>query len=305
MKRGAILVTGAAGLVGNAVRVRLEESGTPVLPIDRVPQTEEGREIVVCDLTDPHRLHAVSVGREIAGIVHCGAYSGPMVERDNPNAIVRVNIGGTANVLELARIHRIPRVVFCSSTSAYGRTPKGPVREDVPLAPTSVYGASKVASEQLVSSYASQHEVDGVSLRLSWVYGPRRTTDCVIRTMIEDAYRGRATRMPWGQDFHRQYIYVDDAASALIAALDAPALPRRIYNVTGGTCVTLGEVGEIVRRVLPAADIQLAGGPDPIDTLQNEFDISAAREDLGYQPRIDLETGIRNYAQWLEQRLER
>ena len=77
-----------------------------------------------------------------------------MVAQDNPYAIVMVNVVGTANLLEAARIHGLRRFVFCSSTSAYGPTPPGPVPEDVPMAPSSVYGASKVASEQLVNAYA-------------------------------------------------------------------------------------------------------------------------------------------------------
>lgn len=297
----AVLVTGAAGLVGSALRSRLERRGTPVVPIDREPRAKDGRPVRICDVNDAHRLHALALERRLMGIVHCGAFSGPMVARDNPSSMVRVNIVGTANILELARVHRVPRVVFCSSASVYGDTPAGPVPEDVPLAPTSLYGASKVASEQLVSCYARQYDVDGVSVRLSWVYGPGRTTDCVIRTMIEDAQARRPTRMAFGKDFHRQFIYIEDAIDALVAALDAPKLPRRVYTVTGGSYVTLADVAEIVGRVLPQADIRLESGADPQDDRQQQFDISAAARDLGYQPSVSLEEGVRRYAEWLAQ----
>lgn len=297
-----ILVTGAAGLVGNAVRRRLEAQGRKVAAIDLTDRTREGLPLIACDLTDIHRLHAIAAEHPIEGIVHCGAHSGPMVARDNPYSMVQVNIVGTANVLELARIHKARRLVFCSSTSAYGDTPEGPVPEDVPLRPTSVYGASKVASEQLVWSYWRQFGVDALALRLSWVYGPGRTTDCVIRTMIEDALADRPTRMPFGADFHRQFIHVEDAVSALLLALDVEAPPRRVYTVTGDSYLTLGEVGTVVKRVLPRADIDLATGPDPVDEIHRRFDISAARRDLGYAPAFDLETGIRSYAEWIAAR---
>jgi nucleoside-diphosphate-sugar epimerase len=202
-------------------------------------------------------------------------------------------------MLELARIHGARRFVFCSSTSAYGNTPPAPVKEDVVMVPASLYAASKVASEQLVAAYAQQYAVDGASLRLSWVYGPHRTTDCMIRTMLTDAMAGRPTRLAFGDDFYRQYIYVEDAAAALLATLDAPSLRRRTYNITGDSRLTLGEVAGIVRRVLPAADIELARGPDPLDEVQERFDISAAAADLGYRPRYDIEAGIRAYADWL------
>lgn len=302
MSAPIIVVTGANGLIGNAVRIALEAQGRIVLPLDRAYATEEGRPITFCDVTDIHRLHAVVHGKTLDGIVHCGAYSGPMVERDNPSALVRVNIDGTANMLELARIHGIRRFVFCSSTSAYGPTPPGLLTEDAPMVSSNVYGASKVAGEHLVQAYRQQHGVDGVSLRLSWVYGPRRSTDCVIRTMITDAQEGRPTRLGFGADFHRQYIHVDDAAAALLAALDAPSLPAAAYNITGGTYLTLGEVGEIVRQTIPSADIEVLPGPDPVDDVQSRFDISAAARDLGYVPRHSLESGIQSYAAWLSSR---
>lgn len=300
MIKGKVIVTGGAGLVGNAVARALVERGTEVVAIDRAAGLINGRTVVQCDLNDIHQLHAVT-GRELEAIVHCGAFSGPMVARDNPFAMVQVNIVGTANVLELARIYKAKRFVLCSSTSAYGHTRSGPVPEESVMDPESLYGASKVASEQMVSAYAKQYGVDGVSLRLSWVYGPRRTTDCVIRTMITDAIAGRTTRMEFGADFFRQFIHVDDACASILKALDSKALPKRIYNVTGGTRVTLQDVAEIVRRIYPSAEAVLGAGPDPVDEIQETFDISAARTDLGYAPQYDLEGGIRAYARWIEE----
>lgn len=293
-----ILVTGAAGLIGNRVRQLLEARGDGVIAVDRVPGTDTSGPVFPCDLGDVHRMHELA--REgLRGVVHCGAHSGPMVARDNPFSMVAVNIVGTANVLEVARVHGARRFVYCSSTSAYGPTPPAPVPEDVALRPSTVYGASKAASEQLVSAYASQYGLDGTSLRLSWVYGPRRTTDCAIRMMIVDAQAGRPTRFAFGRDFPRQYIHVDDAAAALVAAFDRTSLPRPVYTVTGGTFLTLGEIADLVRSILPQADIELGAGADPIDDVQQAFDISAAERDLGYTPRHTLDSGLRSYAAWL------
>jgi UDP-glucuronate 4-epimerase len=300
MRDDCVLVTGAAGLVGNAVRVMLENANRRVVAIDRMGGRIQGRDVTECDVTDIHGLHGIARRNHVTGIVHCGAFSGPMVAADNPAQMVQVNIVGTANILELARIVGGTRVVFCSSTSAYGPTPRGPVSEDVALKPSTVYGASKAASEHLVHAYAKQHSVDGVSLRLSWIYGPRRTTACTIRAMITDALGGRPTRLPFGRDFPRQYIHIDDAANALVTALDKRTLPRSTYTVTGGTWMTLGEIAGIVRKVMPLADIEVADGPDPVDDRQERFDISAAARDLGYSPRVSLEDGIRDYRVWLE-----
>jgi nucleoside-diphosphate-sugar epimerase len=293
-----ILLTGAAGLIGRVLHKRLAERGDTVIAVDRL----EGPGIVACDLTEVHRLH--ELGNGAATVLHCGAISGPMVARDNPHLIVQSNIVGTANILELARVRQMRRVVFLSSVSAYGNTPAGidPVPENVVLSPTSVYGASKVAGEALVNAYRLQHGVDGISLRPAWVYGPGRTTACAIRTMIEDAQAARRTHFPFGRDFYRQYVHVDDVVDAILLALDAREFGQRAYTVTGDSFLTLGEVAATVRKVLPEADIMMEPGRDPVDDVQARFDISAAAADLGYRPRIALEDGIRSYAAWLAAR---
>ncbi|MEZ5903978.1 MAG: NAD(P)-dependent oxidoreductase [Geminicoccaceae bacterium] len=297
-----ILVTGALGLIGNAARVALEDAGRPVVAVDRVAGEVAGRPVLAGDVTAVHRLHALALEHGgFAGILHCGAFSGPMVAADDPAAMVAVNITGTANMLELARIHRVPRLVFCSSVSAYGNTPDGldPVPEATPLHPTSVYGASKAAGEALVDGYAAQHGVDGLALRIGWVYGPRRTTACAIRDMLQHARAGRPVHLPFGADHHRQYVHVDDVARALVLALDAERPGQRAYNINGGTRVTLGEIAGIVGRVVPGASLTLEPGPDPVDDRQAQFDLSAAERDLGFRPAIGLEDGIRRYAAWL------
>ncbi|WP_296185724.1 NAD-dependent epimerase/dehydratase family protein [Pseudomonas sp. UBA1879] len=294
-----VLVTGAAGLVGRQLVHRLKALGRPVLAVDRLAcVTQQGVQIQACDLGDIHGLHAIARDG-IDSIVHCGAFSGPMVARDTPYSMVQVNVVGTANVLELARVHAARRFVYCSSTSAYGVVDSGPVPEDVPLKPASLYGASKVASEYITTAYAQQYGVSATSIRLSWVYGPGRTTDCVIRTLIEDALAGRATRMAFGADFPRQFIHVEDAADGLIKALDAPVLPRTTYNVTGDSRVTLEDVAHVVRGLFANADIELQPGPDPVDEHQAKFSIEAARRDLNYAPCISLEEGIGAYAAWI------
>lgn len=222
-----------------------------------------------------------------------------MVARDNPYDLVAVNVVGTANVVEVARTHRVRRFVNCSSVSVYGPTSAGPVTEDTALHPSTVYGATKLAAEHLVTAYVREHGLDAVSLRLSWVYGPNRTTSCLLRRMIADALGDRPTRVDWGADFYRQYIHVDDAAKALVAAVDAPSVTRQTYNITGDTYQTLGETAELVRRVLPRADIALAPGKDPGDDVQHRFDISAARQDLAYTPAITLQEGIAGFAEAL------
>ncbi|WP_285295757.1 NAD-dependent epimerase/dehydratase family protein [Aureimonas altamirensis] len=303
MSEGTILVTGASGLIGQRLLSRLLNDGRAAVGID-LSRKPGQRPVEIADVADIHRLHAIAAKANATSIVHCGAVSGPMVLIDNPYGIVQANVVGTANMLELARIRGMRRFVFCSSTSAYGPTPdpepgSPTVSEDAPLRPSSVYGATKVAGEQLLAGYRRQHGLDGVAVRLSWVYGPGRTTDCVIRTMIEDAQAGRSTRLPYGGGFPRQFIHVDDAVDALLAAHDAPSCPRSVYNATGGSFLTIDAIAALVSSMLEHARITVADGPDPLDDYQHRFDITTIAEDLDFVPSRTLEAGISAYADWL------
>ena len=301
MASGAIVVTGSAGLIGFGVASRLAREGRAVIGTDRIqPREDGGFPSTDAELADVHKLHAICSG-DIRAIVHCGAVSGPMLGRDNPRAVIETNVAGTANLLEIAR-QRGVRLVFCSSTSAYGDTAMGldPVPEDAPLAANDIYGATKASGDILTRAYAAQTGLDGIVLRFSWVYGPRRRTPCVVREMIKDAQAGRATRLPYGRGFTRQYVYIDDVVSAVIAALDAEDIgPQRAFNVTGGQQLEFGEIADAVSRAVPAAQIALGDGADPEDQSHGRFDISAAARALGWKPRVAFADGVRDYARWL------
>jgi nucleoside-diphosphate-sugar epimerase len=240
----------------------------------------------------------------VTAILHCGAVSGPMLARDNPELICRTNIVGTINVLECARALAVSRVVFCSSCGVYGNTGPGPVAEDAPFAATDLYGATKAAGDMLVRAYAAQHGLDGLCLRVPWVYGPRRSTDCVIRTMLGNALTGRKTKLAFGTGFHRQFVFIDDVVEALLAALDIQNAPQRAFNIADQARVTFDEMAELVRQIIPQADIELGPGPDPDDYDQELFDNSGAARDLGWRPRHDLRHGIEAYASWLKTMVE-
>ena len=301
MASGAIVVTGSAGLIGFAVASRLAQEGRAVIGTDRIqPREDGGFPSTDAELTDVHKLHAMCSG-DIEAIVHCGAVSGPMLGRDNPRAVIETNVAGTANLLEIAR-QRGVRMVFCSSTSAYGHTAVGlePVPEDAPLAADDIYGATKASGDILTRAYVAQTGLDAVVLRFSWVYGPRRRTTCVVREMIKDAQAGQPTTLPYGRGFTRQYVYIDDVVSAVIAALDAEEIgPQRAFNITGGQRLEFGEIADAVRDAVPAAQITLGEGADPEDQSHGRFDISAAARVLGWRPQIAFADGVREYAGWL------
>ncbi|MER7878446.1 NAD(P)-dependent oxidoreductase [Streptomyces solisilvae] len=293
-QRDTVLVTGASGLLGSGVVTKLRERGTRVLATDAFPRADE---VTVLDVTQPTAIHSLVAKEQVTGIVHCGGISGPMVARDNPQSIIDINIGGTANLLEAARVHGVRRLVFCSSLTVYGNTDEGPVPETTATQPTSVYAASKVAGEALVNAYATQHGVDGISLRIGTVYGPGRRTACFIRTLLQNAAVGTETVLPFGRDFPRQYLYVQDAVDALVHAWDTKSPVHRVFNATGDSYLTLPQIAEIASGIVPGVVARFEDGPDPDDPdRQGQLTAQRASDELGFTARWSLAEGIKAYA---------
>ncbi len=233
---------------------------------------------------------------DITKIVHAGGISGPMLSRDAPHHITTTNLVSTLDLAEAAYRHGVERFVYCSSVSAYGAMDAGPVREDAPLRPESVYGATKAASDHVLSAYRAEYGLDAIGLRYSTVYGPRRATDCVIRTMIEDAMAGRPTRLPSGAGRRWPFVYVDDVAAATVASLDAPTPPQYAYNVAGPDYPSMEQIAELVWSEFRTADIEISGNPG--DPVRERLDLSATQRDLGWTPAWPIEAGVKAYIEW-------
>jgi UDP-glucuronate 4-epimerase len=287
-----ILVTGGAGLIGMPLRQALRARGHDVTAIDVTNYGRSDADLTLMSFNNVEALKALFAARRIEAVAHCGALSGPMMARDDPMKMVEINIDGTARLLEEARLGRIARFVFCSSISVYGDVGEAPITETTPLAPTSVYGASKVAGEQLIRGFSAQFGVDGVSLRIARVYGPYRRGNCHIASTIRDAARGAVTEIPCDPAFRYHYVYVDDVVDAIIAALGADALTYREYNVGSGEVTVMPELAALAEETIPGAKVRLVPGGDDVPDVQTTFDISRIDADLGWRPRFDLKRGI-------------
>jgi UDP-glucuronate 4-epimerase len=291
-----ILVTGASGLIGMALREQLSRGLDNVIATDATNYGRDDSKLTVARLEDRSAMEKLIERGAISHIVHCGAISGPMMARDNPMRIVESNILGTATLLDIARRAGVKRFVFCSSISVYGDVGPGIITEDTPLRPTSIYGASKVAGEQLVRGFATASGFEGVNLRLARVYGPHRRGDCYLGSMIRDARAGRPTIIPSDPNFLYHYIYVDDVVDAIMLALTAPKLPRYEYNVGPEEVLTMPEVVARARKAIPGISVSLVPGTDEISDRQERFAISRIAADLKWKPRWTLVAGIADYS---------
>jgi UDP-glucuronate 4-epimerase len=294
-----ILITGANGLIGYELARILHAAGDCVIAVDRTVEDirQHVKSAFELGIGDVHKLYDLVTDFGVTDFIHCGGISGPMVARDNPAQLFHVNIGGTTDMAELARqtARRTgsARLVFCSSLTVYGDHPEDGITETTRVGNHQAYAASKIAGEAVTLAYANDYGVDAIVMRIGGVYGPRRKTSCVIRLMVENALRGRPTRLPFGKGFPRQWVHVEDVARALALAVNVKQLRQRVYNLSGGVNPTIDEAAALVREFVPGAEIDLAAGPDPDDVTLGLLDIGAARRDFGYEPKISLRDGIR------------
>ncbi len=314
-----IMITGGSGFLGTYVTRSLAERGDRVVNFDAV-----GPAPVLAALTAPFEQQIVFVRGQIldlAGLLravqqhkverifHAAALYDPPYSLDEPAITFQVNVTGTINVLEAARLLGVQRVVQSSSIAVYAPRQYEPINEQHPISlpsagnPLGPYGASKAAAEIVGLTYYSTNGIDFVALRNSAIYGHGMRYPMYIKPMVENSVCGLPTRFATGGDMRRDYTHVKDITQAVIKALDVPAsaLTQRVFNIGSGTMHSAAQVAETVRIVLPNADIEIGAGLSELE--QNDMrargmlDLSAARQQLRYEPQFTLEAGIRDYVE--------
>lgn len=294
------LITGINGFIGARYAARVKQMGqAQVLGVDThsSAQHEHCDEYVQLDLGAPE---AAEVMRELPAcdyILHAGGISGFMVETNNPQRIFDVNVAGTAAVLEMARRVGCHRLVLCSSLMVYGpnRDAVAELGETEYPQPISVYGGSKLAVEGLMHAFVGQYGVNAVALRFTHVYGPGRTTECFIREMLCAAAEGRVCRIPQASGSLRQYVHIDDVCESIALAMEARVVSSRVFNISADEMHTLAEAAEVVRCVTGKLQVSFDEARDLSSYRVGKLSIRRAREELGYRPRLGLQTGVSDY----------
>ena len=299
-----VLITGANGFLGRHVARTLHSLGTRVVGIDVSVSTEaQAWPMLQGDVTDSAFLNKLFTSYEITHILHCGGISGPHVCNNDPAKVFEINVSGTLNIFELARRKKLPgRIVFVSSSSVYGEPAESlschePIEEKQVLLANEPYGCSKVACESMARSFAKHDGLDIVSLRVSIVYGPGRSTYCGITRMLSDAFAGKPILLQQGCDLPLPWIYIDDLNDALMTALKASknAIQENetlAYNVTGPGYPTFRAIAEIVQELIPESVIQETGEPNPYAMNARKMSLEVIRRDLDWQPKVTIERGV-------------
>jgi len=297
-----VLITGGTGLIGSYAARALLSKGKAITAYDIAPETGHMRDIadridiVRGDVTKPFDLIRTLKAHGIEGIAHLAALLTPYAQR-SPMDALKVNLEGTMNVLEAARLLDLKRVVFASSIAVYGATPEGTIDEDFPKNPLTIYGALKLAAEHIGLNYYRDYGVDFVALRFPLVYGLggvrgfRGVEEIVIKCA-----RGLVARVPVSDD-KWELVYGPDAGEAVALALEASPgnLKHRVFNIGSGQFYSFKEVAEIVREFIPDARFEVSKEWDVRNPAKGIFDPSRAREELGYTPKYDIRSGIRDF----------
>ena len=305
-------VTGAAGFIGSTLAERLLADGADVVGIDcftdYYPRPIKERNISVALKHPKYRFVELRIQdadlpallNDRTHVFHLAAQAGVRKSWGRDFAIYTVNnIEATQALLEAAcGMPALKRFVYSSSSSVYGDLVAMPMREDALPQPVSPYGVSKLAAEQLCYLYFANFGLPTVSLRYFTVYGPRQRPDMGFHKFLRATILGEPIVVYGDGDQTRDFTFVSDAVSANVAAA-LRGVPGRVYNIGGGSRVSVNDVLAMIARI---AGRQPQITVDPVqkgDMRHTYADTSLARTDLGYAPTVGLEEGLAAEHLWL------
>jgi len=234
--------------------------------------------------------------------VHLAARAGVRPSLEDPLAYESTNVRGTFTLLEAARLNRVPRFIFGSSSSVYGTNSKTPFSEDDPITnPISPYAATKIAGEAACRAYSHLYDLKTICLRFFTVYGARQRPDLAIHKFARLIARGRPIPMFGDGTTRRDYTYIDDIISGVMAALNFEGSRFEIFNLGESQTVALRRLISLLEQALgKRAFVEhepLQAGDVPVTYA----DINKAKSMLGYDPRTSIEEGIEHFVEWFKQ----
>jgi UDP-glucuronate 4-epimerase len=311
----SILITGGAGFIGShLVENLLTSTSEPLVVLDNFNEYYDPRlkhenvaawanqsriTLVEGDYGDADLVSAILLDHEVRAICHLAASPGVPASLLKPRDYMQNNVVGTTTLLEAARRRPVERFIFASSSTVYGRGAAAPFVEDASLGvPASPYGASKRACEIIGQTYHQLFGLPFVSLRFFNVYGPRLRPELALAVFTRAILEGTPLPLYGDGSVLRDFTHVGDICRGIISALPATNI--------AGHCINLGHDQPIAIRRLIELIEQAAGRkaqiehrpPRPEDMPFTHADLTKARRLLGYEPRIAIEQGVKEYVEW-------
>jgi len=312
------LVTGGAGFIGSHVCERLLGLGHAVWTFDdlnpfydpaikqRGLQTLQSLgkpfTFVRGDLTDRTALDALFGSVKFDQVIHLAARAGVRPSLQEPALYQRVNVEGTVNLLEAARLAGVKKITIASSSSVYGTNAKVPFSESDPIfSAISPYAASKLACEALGHVYHHIYDMDVAMLRFFTVYGPRQRPDLAIHKFAQLITQGKPIPVFGDGSTARDYTYVTDTVDGVIACTQKE-FGYEIFNLGESQTVTLSHLIELLEKSLGKKAIIDRQPPQPGDVPITFANIDKARAKLGYNPKVKIDEGIPKFIEWFRRK---
>ena len=312
-----VLITGAAGFIGSTLATALTGRGDTVTGVDCFTDyyARDIKESNLAELrTRPNfrfveaALQTVDLDALLDGVTHVFHLAAQAGVRkswgDDFRTYTTHNVDATQRLLEAVKSKPIEKLVYASSSSVYGDVATIPMRETAYVQPVSPYGVTKLAAEHLCHLYFVNYGVPTVSLRYFTVYGPRQRPDMAFHRFIRAALLEQPITLFGDGEQSRDFTFVGDTVAATIAAGDR-GRPGTVYNIGGGSRVTINQVLEMIARLTGRTlDIRRLAA-EKGDMRDTSADSSRAEADLGYAPTHSLEAGLAAECAWLSRLLDR
>jgi nucleoside-diphosphate-sugar epimerase len=314
MEKRTILVTGGLGLIGHNVVARLEALGHTVVVTDNrtnygiVPQAEldylmeqrlkkiQTTEIYGIDIADQDGIDFLMRKFTPDTVIHLASFPRQKVVNANPQLGSRAMSEGLLNLLENSKKHKVCKFLYASSSMVYGDFTDD-VTEDAVCRPQGQYGIMKLAGEWLVRDYTRSAGIAHTIIRPSAVYGPLDVEDRVIAKFMLTAMRGGTLHVN-GAGETLDFTYVDDAADGIVAATLSDNTNNKTYNLTKSHSRSLLDAAELAVKIVGRGTIEVRD-KDADFPSRGALNIDAARNDFGYNPKVDVEQGFQAYYEWL------
>ena len=293
------LVTGGAGFIGSHVVDRLLADGHVPKIFDLAHSryhSHDSVEACVGDVTDPLAVAEAAHGCD--AVIHLAAVADVNDVVADPVRAASVNIMGTQHALEAARSAGVERFVYAGTVWVYENGRNASVDEETPPSPPGhPYTATKLAGEMLVHAYGDLYGVGTTTVRLGIPFGPRSRDAAVVAAFAHRALSGKALNVAGDGRQRRQFVYVADLASGIVATLAAPATGR-VYNLVGDASTSVLEIANTVRRLV--ADVPIVHSAGRVgDPHLSQVSGARAAAELGWKATTSFEDGVRRYVDWL------
>lgn len=308
-----VLVTGGAGFIGSHVVDTLERKGNKVIIVDDFSTGKEENirhhlenpniSVIRSDIRDFPTM--VKVTKDVDVVFHL-AVNCLRVSFKDPQAVHDVNATGTLNVVRAAFENNVKRFIYTSSSESYGTAVSGPMSEDHPLNPTTVYGASKLAGEAYSRAFWHTYGFPVTVVRPFNTYGPREhyegASGEVLPRFVFWVMNGMQPVIFGDGMQTRDFTWVNDTAGGIVLAAECDALVGDCVNVSRGEEVSINELCEIVLTTLGRTDLKPKYMSDgrPGDVYRHFGDNRKARQLMGFEPTVDIKEGIERYINWLK-----